>query len=51
MALITIAQAEGCAVESICRVLCDQGCQIAARTYGPGGRRDSHRHGPSTMGW
>jgi transposase InsO family protein len=26
-------RAEGHAVESICRVLCEQGCQVAARTY------------------
>jgi len=26
-------RAEGHAVESVCRVLCEQGCQIAARTY------------------
>lgn len=24
---------EGYAVESVCRVLCEQGCQVAARTY------------------
>ena len=26
-------RSEGYAVESICRVLCEQGCQVAARTY------------------
>jgi len=33
MGFIDTLQAEGCAVESICRVLREQGCQIAARTY------------------
>jgi putative transposase len=33
MGFIDTFQAEGCAVESICRVLREQGCQIAARTY------------------
>jgi putative transposase len=33
MAFIDSLRAEGHAVESICRVLCEQGCQIAARTY------------------
>ena len=26
-------RSKGAAVESICRILCEQGCQIAARTY------------------
>lgn len=26
-------RAEGFAVESVCRILCEQGCQVAARTY------------------
>jgi hypothetical protein len=26
-------RSEGAAVESVCRVLCEQGCQVAARTY------------------
>jgi len=29
-------RAEGHAVESVCRVLSEQGCQVAARTYRPG---------------
>ena len=33
MAFIDAMRAKGCAVESICRVLREQGCQIAARTY------------------
>jgi hypothetical protein len=33
MGFIDTLQAEGYAVESICRVLREQGCQIAARTY------------------
>jgi putative transposase len=33
MGFIDTLQAEGYAVESICRVLGEQGCQIAARTY------------------
>ena len=33
MGFIDIMRAEGHAVESICRVLREQGCQIAARTY------------------
>ena len=33
VAFIDELRAEGHAVESICRVLCEQGCQIAARTY------------------
>jgi putative transposase len=33
MGFIDTLRAEGCAVESICRVLREQGCQIAARTY------------------
>lgn len=33
MAFIDQLRAEGCAVESICRVLRGQGCQVAARTY------------------
>jgi len=31
--LIDSQRAEGHAVESICRVLREQGCQVAARTY------------------
>ena len=34
VAFIDAMRAEGHAVESICRVLCEQGCQVAARTYG-----------------
>ena len=30
---IDTMRSKGAAVESICRVLCEQGCQIAARTY------------------
>jgi hypothetical protein len=33
MGFIDTMRAEGYAVESICRVLREQGCQIAARTY------------------
>ncbi len=33
MGFIDSMRAEGHAVESICRVLREQGCQIAARTY------------------
>jgi putative transposase len=33
MGFIDTLRAEGYAVESICRVLREQGCQIAARTY------------------
>ena len=33
VAFIDELQAEGHAVESICRVLREQGCQVAARTY------------------
>ena len=33
MAFIDELRAEGHAVESICRVLREQGCQVAARTY------------------
>jgi putative transposase len=33
MAFIDAMRAKGCAVESVCRVLREQGCQIAARTY------------------
>lgn len=33
MGFIDTMRAEGLAVESICRVLREQGCQIAARTY------------------
>jgi hypothetical protein len=33
MAFVDTMRAEGHAVESICRVLREQGCQIAARTY------------------
>lgn len=33
MVPIDAMRAEGHAVESICRVLHDQGCQVAARTY------------------
>ena len=33
MGFIDTMRSEGHAVESICRVLREQGCQIAARTY------------------
>ena len=33
MGFIDTMRAEGRAVESICRVLREQGCQVAARTY------------------
>jgi transposase InsO family protein len=33
MGFIDEQRTEGCAVESICRVLSEQGCQVAARTY------------------
>jgi putative transposase len=33
MGFIDTMRAEGHAVESICRVLREQGCRIAARTY------------------
>jgi len=33
MGFIDAMRAEGYAVESICRVLREQGCQVAARTY------------------
>jgi transposase InsO family protein len=33
MGFIDTMRSEGHAVESICRVLCEQGCQVAARTY------------------
>ena len=33
MAFIDDMRADGHAVESTCRVLCEQGCQVAARTY------------------
>jgi transposase InsO family protein len=33
VAFIDEMRAEGYAVESVCAVLCEQGCQIAARTY------------------
>ena len=33
MGFIDTLRAEGYAVESICRVLREQGCQVAARTY------------------
>jgi transposase InsO family protein len=33
VAFIDEMRAEGCAVESVCRVLSEQGCEIAARTY------------------
>jgi putative transposase len=33
IAFIDTMRSKGAAVESICRVLCEQGCQIAARTY------------------
>jgi putative transposase len=33
IAFIDAMRSKGAAVESICRVLCEQGCQIAARTY------------------
>lgn len=33
MGFIDAMRAEGHAVESVCRVLREQGCQIAARTY------------------
>jgi putative transposase len=38
MGFIDMMRAEGHAVESICRVLREQGCQIAARTYRYGRR-------------
>jgi hypothetical protein len=45
MGFIDTVWAEGYAVESICRVLREQGCQIAARTYRAwrGGRRPAAR--------
>lgn len=33
MAFIDVMRADGHAVESVCRVLSEQGCQVAARTY------------------
>ncbi len=33
IAFIDTMRSKGAAVESICRILCEQGCQIAARTY------------------
>jgi transposase InsO family protein len=33
MGFIDTMRSDGHAVESICRVLCEQGCQVAARTY------------------
>ena len=33
MGFIDAQRAQGCAVESICRVLSEQGCQVAARSY------------------
>jgi len=33
MGFIDAMRADGFAVESVCRVLREQGCQIAARTY------------------
>ena len=33
MGFVDTMRSQGHAVESICRVLCEQGCQIAARTY------------------
>jgi putative transposase len=33
VAFIDEMRSEGHAVESVCRVLCEQGCQVAARTY------------------
>ncbi len=33
MGFIDAQRARGCAVESICRVLSEQGCQVAARSY------------------
>ena len=53
MGFIDTMRAEGHAVESICRVLREQGCQVAARTYrswSRPGRRS--RPGPSpTRRW
>ncbi len=40
VAFIDELRAEGHAVESVCRVLCEQGCQIAARTYRAWARPD-----------
>jgi hypothetical protein len=40
MGFIDTMRSQGCAVESICRVLREQDCQIAARTY-----RSWHRSG------
>jgi len=33
MGFIDVQRSEGHAVESVCRVLREQGCQVAARTY------------------
>lgn len=44
MAFIDGQRAEGHAVESICRVLREQGCQVAARTYRAW--KNAHRHLP-----
>jgi len=40
MGFIDTLRGEGHAVESVCRVLREQGCEIAARTY-----RSWKRHG------
>lgn len=46
MGFIDTMTAEGHAVESICRVLREQGAQIAARTY-----RSSNEQDGSLLGW
>ena len=45
MGFIDTMRAEGHAVESICRVLREQGCQVAARTY-RAGSSPTRRRGP-----
>ncbi len=50
MGFIDPMRAEDHAVESICRVLREQGCQIAARTSPTGSEQDeSLLHGPCPM--
>ena len=46
MGFIDTMRAEGHAVESICRVLREQGCQIAARTYRAWKHAQPPRRGP-----
>ncbi len=47
MGFIASQRAEGYAVDSICRVLREQGCHVAARTYPSW--KDTNRRSPSSL--